>query len=256
MTKKAHTVRLNAHLAHCGVASRRKSDRLIESGHVTINGKIVRQMGTIIDPQQDKVAVDGVPVRPERHVYYLLNKPRGVVSAANDPDGKQTVVDIIRNKKNLRLYPVGRLDIQSEGALILTNDGALTAGLLHPSNQIPRTYLARVRGQMSTDDIHRIERGIRLEDGPIQPDSVLVTHRTSASTWVEIVLHEGRNRIVRRIFEAMGHQVARLIRTSFASLTIEDMAPGRYRNLTPVEVYELKRLLQLIDDVERNSPKN
>jgi len=250
MTTNARTVRLNAHLAHCGVASRRKSDRLIESGHVMVNSKVVRQMGTVIDPKRDKVAVDGVPIQVERHVHFLLNKPKGVVSAANDPDGKQTVVDLIRNKKNLRLYPVGRLDIQSEGALILTNDGALTAGLLHPSNQIPRVYLARVRGRISAVHLHRIEQGIRLEDGFIQPDAVLITHRTSSSTWVELVLHEGRNRIVRRIFEALGYQIARLIRTSFASITIEDMEPGRYRKLTPVEVYELKRLIKLVDDVE------
>ena len=233
-------IRVQVYLARCGLASRRKAEQLITAGRVRVNGRIVRELGSKVVPGRDKVELDGRLVLPERLVYILLNKPRGVVSAASDPEGKPTVVDLVRDE-SARIYPVGRLDIQSEGALLLTNDGSLTSALLHPSRGVPKTYLARVRGLFTEEDLERIRAGVMLEDGPAKPDKARITRVTNSSTWVEIVIHEGRNRIVRRMFEALDRQVARLIRTDFAGLKVDKIKPGSYRRLKEDEVAALKK---------------
>ncbi len=233
-------IRVQVYLARCGLASRRKAEQLVTAGRVRVNGQIVRELGSKVVPGRDKVELDGRLVLPERRVYILLNKPRGVVSAASDPEGKPTVVDLIRNE-TARIYPVGRLDIQSEGALLLTNDGAMTSALLHPSRRVPKTYLARVRGLFTEEDLAHLKAGVLLDDGPAKPDKARITQTTSSSTWVEMVIHEGRNRIVRRMFEALDHQVARLIRTDFAGLTVDKLKPGTYRRLSKDEVAALKK---------------
>ncbi len=237
-------IRVQVYLARCGLASRRKAEQLITAGRVRVNGRIVRELGTKVVVGKDKVELDGRLVLPERLVYILLNKPRGVVSAVSDPDGKPTVVDLIRDE-SARIYPVGRLDIQSEGALLLTNDGGLTSALLHPSRGVPKTYLARVRGRFSEEDLAKLKAGVRLEDGPARPDKARITSVTSSSTWVEMVIHEGRNRIVRRMFEALDKQVARLIRVDFAGLKVDRIKPGSYRRLQADEVAALKKKFPL-----------
>jgi 23S rRNA pseudouridine2605 synthase len=234
--------RLQKVLARAGFGSRRSVESLIEEGRVRVNGQVA-QLGNKIDVGKDEVQVDGslVPLRSDL-VYYLMNKPEGVVTTADDPEGRETVLDLVESDQ--RVWPVGRLDIATEGVLVLTNDGTLTQGLTHPSFQVPRTYLAEVSGQVSSATLRALAKGVLLEDGPTSPAKVKLVDRLPGSCLVELTLREGRNRQVRRMFEAEGHRVQRLVRTSVGPLRLGRLKSGTVRRLTQREVRDLYELIR------------
>jgi 23S rRNA pseudouridine2605 synthase len=229
--------RLQKVLARAGLGSRRAIEVLIEHRRVKVNGQLAR-LGDKVDPSKDEVEVDGshVPLEPGL-VYLLMNKPEGVVTTAHDPEGRPTVLDLL--DQETRVWPVGRLDIGTEGALVLTNDGTLTHRLTHPSYQVPKTYLAELSGHVSATDLKRLARGIDLEDGRTAPAKVQLLDRRPGACLVEITIREGRNRQVRRMFEALGHRVQRLVRTSVGPLQLGRLKGGTTRRLTPEEVRSL-----------------
>src|SRR5271166_4097663 len=231
-------MRLVKYLAHAGVASRRAAERLIAAGHVTVKGQIVT------DPARDVgeasgVALDGRPVTgPEPRVLYAVHKPTGVVSTAHDTHGRPTVVELAP-ASGLRLYPVGRLDADSSGLILLTNDGELANRLTHPSFEVPRTYLARVAGgPVEPAALQRLRDGVELDDGPSAPARV----RRRSGNLIELTIREGRNRQVRRMCEAVGHPVLELQRTGFGPLRLGGLQPGAHRRLSPAEVERLRAL--------------
>jgi 23S rRNA pseudouridine2605 synthase len=226
-------VRLNAYLARSGVASRRKADELIKAGRVHVNGE-PGQLNTFV-ARGDRVEVDGEEVRPQRLAYVLLHKPAGVVTTASDPQGRPTVVELIDHE--VRVVPVGRLDVETTGALLLTNDGELAHRLAHPKYEVEKVYEAEVEGEPSDEALQRLAAGVELEDGLTAPAEV----RRLASSVIELSIHEGRNRQVRRMLEAVGHPVRRLHRSRYARLTVEGLAPGEWRELRDDEVAALLR---------------
>jgi 23S rRNA pseudouridine2605 synthase len=228
----ATAVRLNAYLARAGVASRRKADDLIKAGRVTVNGR-AGQLNTFVEPA-DRVEVDGSPVAPQQLAYVLLHKPAGVVTTANDPQGRLTVVDLVRHDS--RVVPIGRLDADTTGVLLLTNDGDLAHRLAHPKYEVEKVYEAEVEGEPGDDALRRLADGVELEDGRTAPAKV----RRLGPSRVELAIHEGRNRQVRRMLEAVGHPVRRLHRSRYAGLTTEGLQPGESRELTGDEVAELR----------------
>ena len=236
---QAEGERLQKVLAHAGVGSRRAVEEMIADGRIKVNGKRA-ELGRRIDPQKDKVEVDGsvVPLRADL-VYYLLNKPEGVVTTAGDPQGRPTVLDVVDSED--RVWPVGRLDIGSEGAIILTNDGDLTLRLTHPRYHVPRTYMAQVQGAVGHKVLTKLARGVELEDGMTSPARVGLLERVPGGSLVEITITEGRNRQVRRMFEAVGHPVTRLVRRAIGPLELGRLKPGDYRRLSPTEVQSLYR---------------
>jgi 23S rRNA pseudouridine2605 synthase len=229
--------RLQKVLAKAGLGSRRACEQLIEAGRVEVNG-VVATLGRRVDPERDRVTVDGVtiPVR-SGFVYYLLNKPAKVVTTASDPEGRPTVVELVPPEP--RVFPVGRLDWDTEGLLVLTNDGDLAHGLTHPSRGVPKTYLAEVTGVPSRGAVRRLREGVDLDDGRTAPAQARVAQTTPTGAALEIVIHEGRNRQVRRMCEAVGHPVRRLVRTRFGPLRDNRLAPGQWRPLTQPEIRAL-----------------
>jgi 23S rRNA pseudouridine2605 synthase len=237
-------IRLQRYLAQAGVASRRRAEVLIQEGRVRVNGRVVTELGTRVEPGKDRVEVGGQRVRPEDARYLLLHKPAGVITTLDDPQGRKTVLDLLPDDLG-RLFPVGRLDLQTAGALLLTNDGELAHALTHPSKRVDKKYLARVRGEVDEATLAQLGRGVTLEDGPTAPARILVRAETSSHTWLEITVHEGRNRLIRRMCEAVGLQVTRLIRAEFAGLDTERLKPGEWRTLSAKEVARLRRLAGL-----------
>lgn len=231
--------RLQKILARAGVASRRKAEELIVQGRVRVNGRIVRELGTRADLDKDKVEVDGRRVVPEKPVYLLLHKPRGVVSTLSDPQGRPTIRDLIKNVP-ARVFPVGRLDYHTSGALFLTNDGDFADGLLHPRRDVPKTYVVKVAGHMKEDDLVRWAEGVELEDGKTRPAEVRLLRYEGDKTWFEITIYEGRNQQIRRMGEATGFRVMRLARIAFADISTENLPPGTYRELTRDELRTLR----------------
>jgi len=229
-------VRLNAFLARAGVASRRKADELIKAGRVTVNG-VPGQLNTVVGAR-DRVEVDGKEVARQRLAYVLLHKPQGVVTTASDPQGRRTVVEIVPLEP--RVVPVGRLDVNTTGALLLTNDGPLAHRLAHPRYGVEKTYVAEVDGTPDEAALAALRRGVELDDGPTAPASA----RLLGPRRVELVLHEGRNHQVKRMLEAVGHPVMRLHRSRYAGLTADDLQPGAWRELTAREVEQLRRTAQ------------
>ncbi|MGH8998255.1 MAG: pseudouridine synthase [Acidimicrobiia bacterium] len=229
--------RLQKVLAQAGLGSRRACEELIGEGRVTVNGERA-VLGRRVDPAADDVRVDGVPV-PTRPglVYYLLNKPAGVVTTASDPEGRPTVVELVPAEP--RVFPVGRLDYDTEGLLLLTNDGALAHCLTHPSRGVPRTYLAEVAGRPGRVALRALRTGVDLDDGRTAPAAARLTGAGPSGAAVELVIHEGRNRQVRRMCEAVGHPVRRLVRTRFGPITDRRLPPGQWRLLTTHEVRSL-----------------
>jgi len=227
-------MRLGKYLAHSGVASRRAAEELIRAGRVAVGDVVVTDPARDVD-ESSGVLVDGEPVAPERLEVHVLNKPAGVVSTARDTHGRQTVTQLVRSGR--RLYPVGRLDADTTGLILLTNDGELANRLMHPRYEVPRTYRAAVaRGPVPEHALRRLREGVELEDGRTAPAKV----RQVASGVVEITIHEGRKRQVRRMFDAIGHPVSELTRIAFGPLRLEDLAPGRHRRLTAAEVERLR----------------
>ena len=233
--------RLQKLIANAGLASRRQAEIWIKAGRVSVNGRSAT-LGESADREVDRIEVDGRPLaRGGEIVCLLLHKPSGYVTSARDPEGRPVVVDLVKDFRQ-RLYPVGRLDLTTSGLLLLTNDGELAQRLTHPRHEVEKTYLARIRGHLAADQVRRLESGILLEDGPTAPAKVRVLRSQGSHGWVEITIREGRNRQVRRMFEAVGLPVSRLQRTRLAFLDLGDLRPGQYRRLTPEEIRRLKEL--------------
>jgi len=237
--------RLQKIMAASGIASRRKAEEIIAAGRVTLNGKVVTEQGTKADAERDEICVDGKPLtRPQRLVYFLLNKPKGYVTTVNDPQGRPTVMDLLP-KRTERVYPVGRLDYASEGLLLMTNDGALAQKLTKAGSHMPKTYLVKVSGKPDEKATERLRAGITiaLEDGrrvTTSPAKIRLAE-DGANPWYEVILIEGRNRQIRRMFERVGHHVEKIKRVQLGPLTL-NVAPGKYRALTVREVEQLKRV--------------
>jgi 23S rRNA pseudouridine2605 synthase len=233
--------RLQKLIAAAGLASRREAEKWIDAGRVMVNGRVA-VLGEQADPERDRVEVDGRRLPSHQlKVILMLNKPVGYVTTVRDPQGRKLVGDLVRDVPG-RLFPVGRLDINTEGLLLMTNDGDLAARLSHPRYQVAKTYLARIRGHLSADERSRLEQGVQLDDGPTGPARVEKVRFSGNHTWFQITIHEGRNRQVRRMCESVGHPVSRLKRIRVAFLELGELRPGQHRLLTAGEVNGLKNL--------------
>ena len=237
--------RLQKALARAGVASRRAAEAMIVAGRVRVNDKVVTELGTKINPGKDDVRVDGRKVEvtsPEKQerVYFILNKPPGFLTTTKDDRGRKTVMDLVVGASQARIYPVGRLDFDAEGVLLLTNDGELANLLTHPRYHVPKTYLAKVKGVPSEEKLNKLRRGIYLEDGPTKPAHVEVEEKMKANTWVEITVTEGRNRLIKRMFWRIQHPVLKLVRTKFGALDRDGLRLGEYRELSRKELEQLR----------------
>jgi 23S rRNA pseudouridine2605 synthase len=247
-------VRLQKVLAAAGVGSRRLCEAMIDEGRVEVNGKIVMEQGRRVDPETDVIRVDGSRIPPpRRHLYLVLNKPRGVVSTMDDPEGRLNLTDLLagrvpgRRSDHDRLFHVGRLDTDTSGLLLLTNDGDFAQRLSHPSYEVPKTYLVEVSGVVTRQTITALQRGVMLDDGPVKPTGVSLVSVAENKSMVKLTLHEGRNRIVRRTMEAVGHRVRRLSRTAIGPVRLGNLKSGEFRELTRDE---LGGLLDLTADPE------
>ncbi len=235
------SVRLQKVLAHAGIASRRAAEAIIAAGRVRVDGRIVTELGTKVDPRESRVEVDGERIVRQASVYLILHKPRGVVSTMSDPEGRQTVRDLLSDVSAARFYPVGRLDFNTSGALLVTNDGDFSVALMHPRRAVPKTYVIKVQGAMEDQDLNRWRRGVDLEDGKTLPAKVKLLRHEGDKTWLELTITEGRNQQIRRMGDATGFRVMRLARLSFAGIGTEGLAPGRWRYLTADEQATLKK---------------
>lgn len=234
--------RLQKIISQAGLASRRAAEKMIAEGRVKVDGRIVTELGFKVDPSKAAIYVDGKQLKAaEPHVYFLLNKPKGYLSTAHDERGRRTVLDLLPEVAE-RVYPVGRLDNNTEGLLLITNDGTLMNGLLHPKYEVEKTYIARIAGEPDETALDCLRQGIRLEDGMTAPAKVRLLEQGEGQSRVEIVIHEGRNRQVRRMFAAIGCDVRALKRVKFAGLTLQGVKRGKYRALTPEELVALFRL--------------
>ena len=237
----AGSQRLQKLIAAAGICSRRQAEVLIETGRVLLNGRVA-SLGEQADPLRDAILVDGRPLRSsEKPCYLLMHKPVGVVTTLRDPEGRPVVTDLLHDVP-ARVYPVGRLDLTTSGLLLLTNDGELANHLAHPSHEVAKTYLVRVRGALTAEQASCLEEGVELDDGTTAPAKVAEVRSGGGHTWFELTLHEGRNRQVRRMCAALGLPVSRLMRVRYGFLTLEGLAPGQYRRLTGAEVARLKQL--------------
>lgn len=237
--------RLQKVIAHAGVASRRKAEELILDGRVTVNGKTVRELGIKVGPNE-KIEVNGVPLDKEEPVYHLLYKPRGVISSVSDDKGRKVVTDFFPHIKQ-RIYPVGRLDYDTSGLLLVTNDGEFANLLMHPKHEVEKVYVAKVKGIPLKEKLRELERGIKLEDGKTAPARVkmMSIDKRKQTAIIEITIHEGRNRQVRRMFDAIGHEVLKLKREKYAFLTLAGLSTGDSRELTPHEVKQLRAFVTM-----------
>lgn len=237
--------RLQKILARAGVASRRESERLIAAGRVMIDGKVVTRPGTKADPGRQEIKVDGQPIgATEPHQYWMVHKPPGVVCTASDPEGRPIVLDILPTEARERLYPVGRLDMYSEGLVLLTNDGELALQLTHPRYQVPKYYKVWVEGRPSPEAVAKLRRGVLIDKGPSAPARVHLKSTAGGVSKLRMVLTEGRKREIRQMCRAVGHPVKRLVRVGLGSLRLGDLAPGQSRRLTPRELDELRRSIR------------
>ena len=244
--------RLQKIIAAAGIASRRHAEEMIQHGRVSVNGQIVSELGSKADPDTDHIRVDGKLLHgAERHVYVVVNKPKGYVTTVTDPEGRPTIMDLVR-RVHTRVYPVGRLDYNSEGLLLLTNDGALAQKLTHASSHLPKTYVVKVSGQPADDAIERLRRGVTLppeprrvkasrrDERPVKTAPARIRQiREGDNPWYEVTLIEGRNRQIRRMFEQVGHHVEKIRRVKYGPLEL-DVEPGKYRELTKAEVERLQ----------------
>ena len=232
-------IRLNKYVANAGVCSRREADTLIAEGEIQVNGKVVTEMGVRVKPS-DRVTYQGNVLNPERLVYVLLNKPKDFITTTDDPQDRRTVMQLVANAASERIYPVGRLDRNTTGLLLLTNDGDLAKKLTHPSHEVKKLYQVDIDKPISDEDFLSIQQGLKLEDGLAKVDEIGVVDGRRTSLGVQI--HIGRNRIVRRIFEHLGYEVLKLDRVMYAELTKKDLPRGHWRHLTSKEVIQLKHL--------------
>jgi len=237
-------LRLQKYLAEAGIASRRAGEELILAGRVRVNGEVVYELGTTVDSSRDRVEVDGQEIRPEPKIYVLLYKPRGYVTTARDPQGRRKVTDLVAGAGG-RVFPVGRLDYDSEGLLLLTNDGELAYRLTHPRFHVPKTYHVVLDRSPGPAALRAIARGVELDDGLTAPAGVRLVRRDGGEALVEMTIHEGRKRQVRRMWAALGFEVQRLKRVRMAGLELGGLEPGRWRHLRTTEVRELRKLVRL-----------
>ena len=238
--KNDDDVRLNKYIAQAGITSRRHADTLIKYGKVRINGKVVRELGTLVKPG-DKVDVSGTPIKPvEETIYIVLHKPVGVMTTMRDPQGRRTVAELIP-KKIPRIVPVGRLDYDTAGVLLMTNDGELANQLLHPKFGVDKTYRATISGRLSPENVEALHLGVNLEQYKASGAKVRVVSVRAGYSVVDITIHEGRNRQVREMFEALGHPVQTLVRMRFGPISLGDLGVGRTRELTAKELAGLRR---------------
>jgi 23S rRNA pseudouridine2605 synthase len=238
------SVRLQKLIAGTGLASRRKAEALISAGRVTVNGKVVTELGTKVDPGCDHVKVDGKHIsQAQPHVYLMLNKPKHVMSTLDDPGGRPTVKDFLRGI-SVRVFPVGRLDFDSEGLMLLTNNGDLAQALLHPRYHVPKTYLIKLKGVLTNEEIRELECGVELDDGMTSPATVKKIRKAEQNSWIEITIHEGRKHQVKRMLEAVGHPVLRLMRIKMGPLLLGALEPGEFRYLEDREANALRALVE------------
>lgn len=240
--------RLHKVMARAGVASRRRCEEMIASGLVQVNGKVITETGAKVDTTKDKIRVGGetLDLSPARQ-YILIYKPRGYITTVSDEKGRKKVTDLLKDSTG-RIYPAGRLDYDSEGLLLLTNDGDLTYALTHPRHLVPKTYQARVSGVPEPEKLKQMEKGLPLEDGLTAPARVRLKGQREGNALLEITIHEGRKHQVKRMCEYIGYPVIRLVRTKFGDLKINDLKPGQYRHLTMDELKKLKEKLGLRDN--------
>ncbi|MFY9270295.1 MAG: pseudouridine synthase [Candidatus Manganitrophaceae bacterium] len=246
--------RLQKAIAKAGITSRRQAEEMILEGRVQVNGKVVTELGTKVDLAKDYVKVDQKRISIEPHkVYLLLNKPKEYITSLRDPQGRPTVIDLVRDIKE-RVYPVGRLDYDSEGLLLLTNDGDLAEALMHPRSGIEKKYWVKVKGHLTQERIEKVARGgISLPGGKSAPCRIRPLRNTSEHDWVEIILHEGKRRQIRLMMEKIHHPVLKLKRVGYAFLRLEeDLPPGHYRRLLPLEVKRLKALVEKKEGAKRH----
>lgn len=248
-------MRLQRFMAQAGVAARRKAEELIVTGHVRVNGKIVTELGSKIDPQKDRVSVDGQQMAVEEPVYLLMNKPRGYVTTLSDPQERPTVMELLK-RVGARVYPIGRLDFNTEGVLLFTNDGDLANGLMHPSRGVEKVYRVKLRGVATQAVVDGFRTGVQLDDGTrtSAADAVLIGPTDGGNnSWIEVKLHEGKNRQIHRSVEALGFQVAKLCRISYAGLGFGDLQPGEVRPLERQEIAALRRHAGLMSGEIKNA---
>lgn len=241
------TERLHKVLADLGVASRRESEKMIRAGRVVVNGKRVTEMGVQVDRKHDKIAVDGETLdpKPQQPVYLIVHKPPGMLSTTRDDRGRQTVLELAPEYADRRLVMAGRLDYNSEGLMLLTNDGELVYRLTHPTSGVPKTYRVKVKGEPTDAVLEKLRRGIHLATGRTRPTAVELMGRARVNTWIEITMTEGRNREIREMCHAVGHPVQRLLRVAIGSIELGDLRPGEARPLTHAEVLQLKALVDM-----------
>lgn len=245
-------IRLQKLIASTGLSSRRKAEMLIASGRVTVNGKVVTELGTKVDAERDHVKVDGKHLTSAQpFVYLVLNKPKNVMSTLNDPGGRTTVKDFLRGV-SVRVFPVGRLDFDSEGLMLLTNHGDLAQALLHPRYHVPKTYLIKVKGVLGDGEIRKLEQGVKLEDGMTGPAYVRKVKKAEQNSWLELTIREGRKHQVKRMLEVVGHPVIKLQRIRMGPLSLGGLTPGEFRFLSDREANALRELVEERKDaVER-----
>ncbi len=241
------TLRLQKIIANAGIASRREAERLIDEGRVTVNGTVVRQQGVLADPDADRIKVNGrlLPA-PEKKVFILFNKPRGCLTTVKDDKARPTVMDFFKDLP-ARVYPVGRLDFNTEGLLLFTNDGDLSKKLLAPKSKVPRVYLVKVRGVPEEKALNRLRRGVPLDNRPTGPMKVDIKRTTGKNSVLSIRLAEGKYRHLKRVYEKVGHPVVKINRTEFGKLNLKEVPLGAYRFLTPKEVRSLNALVHEAD---------
>ena len=234
--------RLQKVIAQAGIASRRKAEKLITDGRVTVNGKVVTELGTKVN-EKDKVEVNGVPIERESVHTYLLYKPRGVVSTTSDDKDRKTVTDFFEDLP-YRLYPIGRLDYDTSGLLLMTNDGDLANKLMHPRHEVPKVYVAKIKGSLKPEEIYALKHGVRIDGRKTAPAKVniLKTDRKKNTQIVQLTIHEGHYHQVKKMFQAVGHLVDKLSREKYAFLTLGSLTSGDYRELTRQEIAQLKKL--------------
>jgi len=237
-------IRLNRYIANAGVCSRRKADELIQAGVISVNGEVVSELGYRVDPSKDVVRYNGELLKREKMVYVLLNKPKDYITTTDDPQERKTVMHLVEKATNERIYPVGRLDRNTTGLLLLTNDGELAEKLSHPRNNVVKIYQVELNKSLSQGDLNKISFGLELEDGVIKPDAVSYI-QGGTKREIGIQIHSGKNRIVRRIFEHLGYDVIKLDRVIYANLTKKDLPRGRWRHLEDKEVIQLKHLMNV-----------
>ena len=239
-------IRLQKVLAQAGVASRRAAEDLIFRGRVEVNGTVVKEQGRRVDPVHDVIRVDGARIPPQaEHLYVVLNKPRGVVSTMEDPHGRPALQEYVKAYTAERLFHVGRLDAETEGLLLLTNDGEFSQRMMHPSFEVPNVYLAEITGVITEASLKNLRKGITLDDGPVMPDKVDLIQRGADRSLVRVTLHEGRNRIVRRMFDEIGQPVRQLSRIAIGPVRLGELKSGAVRELTREELGSLLDLVKL-----------